>query len=134
MEEHDATFYPSVPDVLKAYGETLGISSEDTSNCVRDFSLLESALNRPQAAAYYEQADLTKQAASLLWGLVRNHPFVDGNKRTAFVVMMGFLRANGWTINATTDDKFTFMVDVAEHLTTQDAAEWIRERAKPFEG
>lgn len=62
-----------------------------------------------------------------------NHPFVDGNKRTAYVTMQAFLEANGWTINATTDDKFTFMVDVAERLTTQDAAEWIRQRTTSFD-
>lgn len=64
---------------------------------------------------------------------MRNHPLVDGNKRTAFVVTVGFLRANVWMIDATTDDKFTFMVDVAERLTTQDAAAWIPERAKPYD-
>ncbi|HEX3723586.1 MAG TPA: type II toxin-antitoxin system death-on-curing family toxin, partial [Nitrolancea sp.] len=119
---------------LNAYAEIMLISGDDADNYVRDFSLLESALNRPKAAAYYEEADLIEQAASLLWGIARNHPFVDGNKRAAYIVMVGFLRANGWSINAATDDKYTFMIAVAEHLTSQDVAEWIRARVTPYVG
>ncbi len=127
------TIYPTVEDALAYWAKILMISLDDARNQVRDLSLLESALNRPKTAAYYEAADVIEQAASLLCGIAKNHPFVDGNKRTAYVTMKAFLEANGWTINATTDDKFTFMVDVAERLTTQDAAEWIRERAKPYD-
>jgi death-on-curing protein len=127
------TIYPTVEDALAYWAKILMISLDDARNQVRDLSLLESALNRPKTAAYYEAADVIEQAPSLLCGIAKNHPFVDGNKRTAYVTMKAFLEANGWTINATTDDKFTFMVDVAERLTTQDAAEWIRERAKPYD-
>lgn len=132
MEQHASTVYPSVSEVLRAYAEIMLISGDDAGNYVRDLSLLESALNRPRASAYYEQADLIEQAASLVWGIAKNHPFVDGNKRTAYVVMVGFLGANGWTINADTDDKYTFMIAVAEHLTTEQVTQWIRERVTPY--
>jgi death on curing protein len=96
--------------------------------------LLESALNRPRAAAHYEQAGLIEQAASLLWGIAKNHPFVDGNKRTAYVTMTAFLRANGWTVEVTVDEEYTFMIAVAEHLSPQEVAEWIRERVAEYAG
>ena len=133
MERRASIFYPTVSAVLKAYAEIMMISSDSASSYVRDLPLLESALNRPRAAAYYEQADLIQQAASLLWGLVQNHPFVDGNKRTAFVVMVGFLRANGWMIDATVNDKFTLVIGVTQHFSPQDVAEWIREHVMPFD-
>jgi len=133
MSEPTPTFYPTVEDVLDSYAEIMGISHNDTVNYVRDLSLLESALNRPKAAAFYENAGLIEQAASLLWGIAKNHPFTDGNKRTAYVTMMTFLRANGWTVETAIDEEYRFMIHVVEHLTTQDAAEWIRKRAKPYD-
>jgi death on curing protein len=134
MEEHGSTYYPTIADVLDSYAETMMIPSDDASNYVRDFSLLESALNRPRAAAHYEQAGLIEQAASLLWGIAKNHPFVDGNKRTAYVTMTAFLRANGWTVEVTVDEEYTFMIAVAEHLSPQEVAEWIRERVAEYAG
>jgi death on curing protein len=134
MEEQGSTYYPTIADVLDSYAETMMIPSDDASNYVRDFSLLESALNRPRAAAHYEQAGLIEQAASLLWGIAKNHPFVDGNKRTAYVTMTAFLRANGWTVEVTVDEEYTFMIAVAEHLSPQEVAEWIRERVAEYAG
>jgi death on curing protein len=134
MEEQGSTYYPTIADVLDSYAETMMIPSDDASNYVRDFSLLESALNRPRAAAHYEQAGLIEQAASLLWGIAKNHPFVDGNNRTAYVTMTAFLRANGWTVEVTVDEEYTFMIAVAEHLSPQEVAEWIRERVAEYAG
>ena len=134
MEQQSLIFYPSVADVLTYYAAIMMIPSDDASNYVRDFSLLESALNRPKAAAHYEQAGLIEQAASLLWGIAKNHPFVDGNKRTAYVTMTAFLRANGWTVEATVDEEYTFMIAVAEYLSPQEVAEWIRERVAEYSG
>lgn len=62
---------------------------------LRDAGLLESALARPQNKSAYEQAGLAELAAAYAFGIARNHPFVDGNKRTAFAAMMVFLRLNG---------------------------------------
>ena len=69
---------------------------------VRDAALLQSALARPQQiAAYGENADLIDLAAALTRGIVKNHPFVDGNKRTGFVAGVLFLEINGATFSAT---------------------------------
>ncbi len=67
---------------------------------VRDLALLESALARPAQLAAYESPDLFDLAATYAHGIARNHPFVDGNKRTAYVVCMLFLRLHGVRIDA----------------------------------
>jgi death-on-curing protein len=62
---------------------------------LRDEGMLRSALQRPQGKWHYEQASLDVLAAAYAFGLAKNHPFVDGNKRVAFMTMMTFLRKNG---------------------------------------
>ena len=62
---------------------------------LRDVGLLESAVMKPQMAAYYEGADIVRQAALLAVGIAQNQPYVDGNKRTAYIAVLVFLRRNG---------------------------------------
>ena len=83
---------------------------------VRDESLLESALARPQQLHAYGDPppDLVDLAASLAFGLARNHPFVDGNKRTAHVCYRVFLALNGADITASDEDKYVAMLSLAE--------------------
>jgi death on curing protein len=64
----------------------------------RDQGLLESALQRPQQAAFYEDADIVTQGALYMVGIAMNHPFVDGNKRTGYVAGFTFLRLNGYQV------------------------------------
>lgn len=63
---------------------------------VRDQGLLESALQRPQQASFYEGADVVTQGALYMTGIAMNHPFIDGNKRTGYVAGFAFLRLNGY--------------------------------------
>ena len=93
---------------------------------VRDWNLLESAVNRPRAVAYYEGAGLIAQAATLLWGLIENHPFHDGNKRTAWVTAEAFLNANGVIITASDDEAFTVIVAAAQGLSVEATEAWLR--------
>lgn len=134
MEEPSSIYYPTIADVLDSYAGIMMIPIDDAERYVRDLSLLESALNRPRAVAYYEQADIFEQAASLVWGIAKNHPFTDGNKRTAHVTMTAFLRSNGWTVEVSIDEEYSFMIDIVEYLTTEQAAEWIRARVTPYVG
>jgi death-on-curing protein len=64
----------------------------------RDQGLLESALQRPQQAVFYEDADIVTQGALYMVGIAMNHPFVDGNKRTGYVAGFAFLRLNGYQL------------------------------------
>lgn len=96
---------------------------------VRDDALLESALTRPEAKAYYGETDAALLAAAYAYGLARNHPFVDGNKRTAFVVMELFLVKNGFRLEATDEEcVLTFLKLAAGELSEADLAAWVRER------
>src|SRR6185295_10123280 len=97
---------------------------------IRDPGLLDSALARPKNFLAYseEEPDLALLAASYAWGLTRNHPFVDGNKRTAYVVCRTFLRLNGQDLNASQEEKYLTFLHLAEgRLTEQELAAWIRQ-------
>ena len=98
---------------------------------LRDEGLLSSALARPQnLLAYGEPSpDLASLAAAYAYGIARNHPFVDGNKRTALVAARTFLILNGVDLNATQDDKVLTFVSLAEGaISEQELADWIRKR------
>jgi death on curing protein len=100
---------------------------------VRDEGLLESALGRPQQLhAYGNPApDLADLAAALAYGLARNHPFVDGNKRTAHVAYRTFLALNGADLDATDEEKYVAMLALAEgKLGERDFAAWLRPRMR----
>ena len=98
---------------------------------VRDESLLESALARPQQrhANGDPPPDLADLAASLAFGLARNHPFIDGNKRTAHVCYRVFLALNDARLEASDEDKYVAILALAEgHLPEADFAAWLRPR------
>ena len=98
---------------------------------VRDESLLESALARPQQSFAYGNPppDLAALAASLAYGLARNHPFVDGNKRTAAVACELFLALNGATLQADNVELYPVYLSLAEgSLAENELADWLRPR------
>lgn len=104
------------------------------SGGVRDESLLDSALARPQQLNSYGDPtpDLADLAASLAFGLARNHPFVDGNKRTAHVCYRAFLELNGATVLASEQDMYLAMLGLAEgSLPEADFAAWLRRHIQP---
>ncbi len=99
------------------------------SSGVRDENLLESALARPQQLYVYgdPQPDLADLAATLAFGIARNHPFVDGNKRTAHVSYRTFLGLNGARLTATAEDKYLSILGLAEgKLKLEEFSEWLR--------
>lgn len=88
-----------------------------TLNALRDFGLLDGAVMRPQASAFGQDAfpTLHEKAAALLHSLVRNHPFMDGNKRTAWVAVATFYLLNGYQVaRADQGDIVSLVVDAAE--------------------
>ena len=99
---------------------------------LRDEALLESALARPrQRLAYEPTSDLAELAAAYGFGLARNHPYRDGNKRVAFVTMAVFLGLNGQDFNATEAEVVTTMVALAAgELDEVALAEWVRGHAR----
>ncbi len=97
---------------------------------VRDLGLLESALARPQNIHTYEpEADIASLAAAYGFGIAKNHPFVDGNKRTSLVATRTFLSLNGYQLNATQVEKYLTFLSLAEGTLPEDElAQWLRER------
>jgi death-on-curing protein len=96
---------------------------------VRDEGLLQSALARPcnQAAYADPPADLAQLAAAYAFGIAKNHPFVDGNKRTAYIVCRSFLLLNGHDIQATQAEKYEFTRRLAAGtLSEAEATEQLR--------
>jgi len=96
---------------------------------IRDTGLLDSALARPLHRAAYRKPDAAELAASYAFGIARNHPFVDGNKRTAFVVLELFLAMNGISIEADDAACVLMMLTLAPgELDEPTLAAWIRAR------
>lgn len=98
---------------------------------VRDLGLLESALYRPQSG-YYK--DLSEMAAAMFESLIKNHPFVDGNKRVAFFATDIFLRMNGYKFVVEGKAAHRFLMDLFETDTCdmQHLLPWIIETVKPI--
>jgi death-on-curing protein len=93
--------------------------------------LLDSALARPHNAAIYENADIIRQAASLCFGLIKNHPWRGGNKRTATTLMRRFLEINGFGKNWTIAEQIELALAVEDNRWKVDEIEsWLRQKIR----
>jgi death-on-curing protein len=108
-------------DLIERYGGTQGI---------RDQGLLEAALYRPQTGYY---ADLIAEAAALWESLSQNHPFLDGNKRTAFAATYTFLAINGVRLTAEAEETSIFLASLYEtnQLNFDNLMTWLRRHVSP---
>ena len=98
---------------------------------VRDARLLDSAMARPQQLSAYGQPSLFDLAAAYAYGLVRNHPFVDGNKRIAFIAAVVFLELNGRRFTASeAEAAVKTLALAARELNEADYAAWLRENSR----
>jgi death-on-curing protein len=94
--------------------------------------LIESALARPQQKyAYADNPDLADLGAAYLFGLVKNHGYIDGNKRVGFAAAATFLLLNGVRLTASEEDAFQAVIETVEgHLSEPQLADWIRSNAE----
>ena len=98
----------------------------------RDMGMLESAMARPENIAAYGAPDAATLTAAYAFGIARNHPFVDGNKRTAMVVAETFLVLNGYLLDATDAELVVLFLTLASgDLPEDELAGWLRERIVP---
>ncbi|MEI6641518.1 MAG: type II toxin-antitoxin system death-on-curing family toxin [Novosphingobium sp.] len=118
------------PDVARAaHAEQL--AEHGGAEGVRDDGLLESAFARPRNLADYGEPDAAALAAAYAYGIARNHPFVDGNKRTAAVVAETFLVLNGFMLTATDAELVVaFLALAAGELTEEELTEWFRQHLR----
>ena len=110
-------------DLLQRYGGQPGL---------RDRGLLESALSQPRMTAGGKEVYKTpfEKAAAYGFHVCNNHPFRDGNKRVAFVLMDVFLQKNGWTITATEEEAYSMMMLLASSkLSKAELASWLKEHS-----
>lgn len=113
--------------VLAVHDQQLAIHGGSTG--IRDEGLLDSALARPRNLAAYREPDPAALAASYAFELTRNHPFVDGNKRTALVVCETFIVDNGFKLEAAEAELVVLFESLAAgELSEDEVAEWLRER------
>lgn len=110
-------------EIMFGFGETrIGIAEPD---------LIESALARPKNAADYEDADIIRQAATLLFGLIKNHPWLGGNKRTATALTDSFLYRNGYELKITLSEIIELSLNVeADVWKTDEIEHWLREKVE----
>lgn len=98
---------------------------------IRDEGLLDSALGKPQNLFAYGQPSLFELAASHTFGIVKNHPFIDGNKRAGFIVGVTFLQLNGWRLEAgEVDATVRTLALAAGELSEAAYAEWLKANSK----
>ncbi len=107
---------------IRDFGGSLG---------VRDYAMLESAVNRPYTT--FNNLELypkiEDKAASILESIVKNHPFIDGNKRTGYILMRFLLLKNGKDIKASEEEKYNFVINVASgKLNIDEIKNWINVR------
>jgi len=115
--------------LMLLHGESL--AEHGGGSGLRDEGLLDSALARPEHLAAYGQPDVAALAACYGFGIARNHPFVDGNKRAAFLSVGLFLYLNGWRLRATqADATLTVLALAAGDITEGEFARWLRERVE----
>jgi death on curing protein len=117
-------------DALALYDRLLALDGGAPG--LRDAGLLQSALARPrQLHAYGDNPDIIDMAAAYLAGIVRNHPFVDGNKRTGFLLGALFLELNGYRFTASEESAAQAILSLAAGTLDESAlAAWLRSNAK----
>ena len=103
---------------------------------LRDEGLLLSALSRPENAYHYseQKPDVAELAAAYGFGLAKNHPFNDANKRTALIAIRLFLKLNGYDLAASAEDKYKTIISVAaSDISEGELAQWVRENLREVE-
>ena len=119
--------YLSVPEIIQLHA--LVLQKTGGSPGTRDFGALESALAQPRMTfgGVELYPTLPEKAAALCFSLVRNHPFVDGNKRIGHAAMEVFLNTNGWEFNASVDDaERTILALAAGQLSREEFVQWVK--------
>ena len=110
--------------LLNKYGGSPGL---------RDQGLLESAIHRPQAVVFGQDAypKIHDKAGAICHSLLFNHAFIDGNKRIAFAACHLTLQVNGWNLTASSDEIYKFLIDaIKTHLDWKEISNWLKEHSK----
>ena len=97
---------------------------------IRDAGLLSSALARPKQKAHYGDSSVFDLATAYAYGIIRNHPFVDGNKRTGFLVAYVFLSINGWDLRSSEVEAVNAVIDLAAgDMDEPGFSDWLKNKS-----
>ena len=125
--------YPTLDEVLTLH--QLALDAHGGSTGLRDMGALQSALAAPRQTMFGEELypGIADKSAIILYLLTQNHPFVDGNKRTALSACFWFLESNGYTLGVGSEDLYQFTIDIASgHLDKDMVTARIREHLRPL--
>lgn len=125
-------YYLTTEDILGLYAEVFGISNQLAGDALLNAAMLESALASPRNHALYEGADIAEQGAHLGFGLVKNHPFQDGNKRTAGLAVHLFLQTNGATLTCSDDYLAAWVIALTLGMPAETFAACLRSYIAPL--
>ena len=126
--------YPTLDDVLTLHRLTLDAYGGSTG--LRDMGALQSALAAPRQTMFGRELypGIADKSTIILYLLTQNHPFTDGNKRTALSACFWFLESNGYTLDVGSEDLYQFTIDIASGRLDKDAVTaWMREHLCPLE-
>lgn len=125
-EQASEPFWLTRQMIVAIHDEQLAIHGGASG--LRDEGMLESALDRPRNKWAYEGAELPELAAAYAYGIARNHPFVDGNKRTSLLALYTFLGVNGFDFDVPEAEAAAMILDLAAgHVSEASLARWIRD-------
>jgi len=119
--------YLNINQVLAIYNEV--IEQTGGSKGIRDIRLLESAVARPQATFAKKDLypDIFSKAAALVHSIISNHPFIDGNKRTAYMAMRLFLNINGYDVRASLEERYNLVMQIARKTRKEESiGKWLK--------
>lgn len=125
-------YYLTTEDILGLYAEVFGISNRMAGAALLNTAMLESALASPRNHALYEGADIAEQGAHLGFGLAKNHPFQDGNKRTAGLAVHLFLQTNGATLTCSDDYLAAWVIALTLGMPAETFAACLRSYIAPL--
>lgn len=113
-------YFLTLKDVLNIHQQL--INNHGGHPGIRDIKLLDSALNYPKATfnQEYVHRDIYHMAAAYVFGIIKNHPFIDGNKRTGFVVVVSFLAYNGIGLNSKEPELYELIMNIAQSHISED--------------
>ncbi len=124
----DGIEYLDFEDVIFLHFDQMRIAGESRFG-VYDRELIFSALARPRHSAVYESADLVRQAATLYFGFIKNHPWAGGNKRTASAIVDAFLMLNGFTVTASRPETIELVLAIeSDRFGINEIEEWLRSK------
>jgi len=121
--------YLSIIEILEIHDQLINVSGG--SSGIRDINVLKSAVNQPRLTFDKKDLypDIATKASALCFALVKNHPFVDGNKRVGHAAMEIFLVLNGYEIDAGVDEQEKIMIDLAaDNISRTEFTEWLGDR------